>query len=817
VKSGIYIIALILLKAVSAYTQTYYVAPEGAAVLSTDIAVPGDISYAFSNAPKHSTVYIKAGNYGNVQLTVANDSTSFIGYHNTPGDLTTADIPNSYSTFINNSTSFLSKYPVLDGNDRTTGDGIYINNKRNVMLRNFYIARYLTGVHMVSGQGHTVENIILNEFGKIAEPNNFSGLGIYLYNGQYTTIQNCFLLNSAQDGFTISGNNNQVLQCKAYSDDNSTGGISNTDYYFTITMGGGTSGKRMSRNNLIKDCYAERVGNLEHTGHGFCIVGFYAHKNNGGGCWGYDASYRDDSVCYNVVENCVANNIIGEVCLLRGTNTCYNEFINVRSLKGGGLAANVGAKFNTFRNCEIYDSHRGVIFVAQGFGDTTDVCVLTNRQGSYPWEQGVSAVGNKFINCLFNKVEIGIDHNNYDDFWNPDSNTIFSDRVNRKIIKDNDFINCTFIAKDSVTFSAGTPGALTKSTLFYAMRGNVGNRMINCLIYGFDRLESRWQEHSTSTLVVNIHSIIPTNYTYDHCNFYNNIFDAQIIANGTIPPVSLTPIVPSTNNTIGGTFINCNTLAPNFVNPDANDYRLSDCLTCGTIDKGKSQADMSIAGYGFITDDLDDNSRPCNDIYDIGAYEFQGNCIIVQLPVELVTLEGKYNLDRNASELIWTTASEINTNRFEIQKSLDAQNWTTIGNVPAKGAAAERSSYYFDDIHPAAGNNYYRLKIIDNDGSFEYSWIVTINVAGENMNNISQIYPNPTNNTLNVLLNSSKDQTAVFNVLDVLGRDITHITKDIKRGFNHLEFNFGALPSGAYILNYIDAKGEKRYAKFVKN
>jgi hypothetical protein len=148
---------------------------------------------------------------------------------------------------------------------------------------------------------------------------------------------------------------------------------------------------------------------------------------------------------------------------------------------------------------------------------------------------------------------------------------------------------------------------------------------------------------------------------------------------------------------------------------------------------------------------------------------------------------------------------------------LDAQHWTTIGSVSANGTTTELSAYNFDDTNPVTGNNYYRLKVIDHDATYEYSPILRINIIGKSSNGISQIYPNPTKGTLNVLLNATKDQTVLFNVHDVLGRNVANISRDIKEGANRLEFNFSNLSSGTYILSYIDAKGERYYAKFVKD
>ncbi len=70
----------------------------------------------------------------------------------------------------------------------------------------------------------------------------------------------------------------------------------------------------------------------------------------------------------------------------------------------------------------------------------------------------------------------------------------------------------------------------------------------------------------------------------------------------------------------------------------------------------------------------------------------------------------------------WTTASEENTERFELQRSADGQNWTTMKSVLA---AKIPSSYSFDDNAPLSGINYYRLKLVSADETFAFSNVVT--------------------------------------------------------------------------------------------
>lgn len=188
------------------------------------------------------------------------------------------------------------------------------------------------------------------------------------------------------------------------------------------------------------------------------------------------------------------------------------------------------------------------------------------------------------------------------------------------------------------------------------------------------------------------------------------------------------------------------------------------------------------------------------------------------LPIELLSFTGIYNSTQNINELTWITASEKNTNRFEIEKSLDGENWTTIGSVNANGNVTENKTYNFDDTNPLIGNNYYRLKSIDNDASFEYSNIVRIQVKGHAIaDEVAKIFPNPTHAILNVWLVSTQIQNLVFNVSDALGKTVQQFEKQVEGGMNKLEFDVRNLSSGTYILHYIDSKGNKHHYKFVKD
>jgi hypothetical protein len=93
-------------------------------------------------------------------------------------------------------------------------------------------------------------------------------------------------------------------------------------------------------------------------------------------------------------------------------------------------------------------------------------------------------------------------------------------------------------------------------------------------------------------------------------------------------------------------------------------------------------------------------------------------------------------------QLEWNTQSEINLDSYEVEKSMDGSNFTKAGTVIAKGLSA----YNWFDASPTNGSNYYRLKMIDKDGSFKYSSIVNVKIGG--IKNVFTVAGNPIKNKI---------------------------------------------------------------------
>ena len=159
--------------------------------------------------------------------------------------------------------------------------------------------------------------------------------------------------------------------------------------------------------------------------------------------------------------------------------------------------------------------------------------------------------------------------------------------------------------------------------------------------------------------------------------------------------------------------------------------------------------DAGSNGAGTATDsDVDPNtglSRPVTLTYgqhladvDAGVHSSK------PMPVTLVSFNATG--ENNTAILVWSTSWESNSQGFEVQRSHDAAHWLTIGSVAAQGESSTVSGYMFKDIAPLGGSNYYRLRMVDQDGTFAFSRIVVVDFGQTR----SVVSPNPANQRINL-------------------------------------------------------------------
>ena len=139
------------------------------------------------------------------------------------------------------------------------------------------------------------------------------------------------------------------------------------------------------------------------------------------------------------------------------------------------------------------------------------------------------------------------------------------------------------------------------------------------------------------------------------------------------------------------------------------------------------------------------------------------------LPVELLGFEAR--LIENQANLTWTTASEVNNDFFEVQRSEDGAEWEIVGTVDGNGTVNEVINYEFTDPRPLFGKSFYRLRQVDFDGQFEFSPVVSIDnpFGGEAMEVL--VFPNPTEaGNINLrVLTGNKENKVTVQLIDALG------------------------------------------------
>ena len=190
----------------------------------------------------------------------------------------------------------------------------------------------------------------------------------------------------------------------------------------------------------------------------------------------------------------------------------------------------------------------------------------------------------------------------------------------------------------------------------------------------------------------------------------------------------------------------------------------------------------------------------------------QSTIEVIAAPVPLTLISFSALLNNCEPVLKWVTESEINTDRFEIERSsANASVFTMIGSLSATGSGATKSNYSFSDnnIVTSTEKIFYRLKMIDKDGKFKYSEILPINVNCK-ITSVS-VYPNPVKNgKLYVSVTGLKNNTQAT-LLSVAGQYI--LQTKVNNGTNFI--NVSTLANGIYILNMVEEKGLTKRVKVI--
>ncbi|UOQ64900.1 T9SS type A sorting domain-containing protein [Hymenobacter volaticus] len=181
----------------------------------------------------------------------------------------------------------------------------------------------------------------------------------------------------------------------------------------------------------------------------------------------------------------------------------------------------------------------------------------------------------------------------------------------------------------------------------------------------------------------------------------------------------------------------------------------------------------------------------------------------IQLPLPVQLVDFTAQLRKRKVNLQWVTASEKNNRGFEVQRSQNGKQFSTVLFKEGHGTTSSRSTYEAIDEQPLPGVSYYRLKQIDNDGKFVYSPVVT--VKSQNVTEVTA-YPNPTSGKLTISLPQEQVSAAVnIRITDLSGRIVKTLSLPATN-----EVDLSELKAGTYLITVV-TEHEQTTRRVVKN
>ncbi|MES2774517.1 MAG: T9SS type A sorting domain-containing protein [Bacteroidota bacterium] len=254
-----------------------------------------------------------------------------------------------------------------------------------------------------------------------------------------------------------------------------------------------------------------------------------------------------------------------------------------------------------------------------------------------------------------------------------------------------------------------------------------------------------------------------------------------------------------------------------YKNTELDDYKTA------SAQPALSKTDLTVYHYNGINEDCDNNNNATPMVprtttaADFGATAFYLQADIPSfseigvsggsqsLPITGLQLKGQLN--GNVVGLKWSTLTEQNNRGFYVERSADGLRFTNIGFIAGIGNSNLPQQYHFDDIPVNAGPVvYYRIRQIDNNGTYLYSNTIPVKLSKQSP---VIVYPNPVKQMLYIVTNS---QPVSIKLLDAAGKMLWMK----QSGGGSETINMQSLASGSYLLQLLYADGRKENRKVVK-
>ena len=176
----------------------------------------------------------------------------------------------------------------------------------------------------------------------------------------------------------------------------------------------------------------------------------------------------------------------------------------------------------------------------------------------------------------------------------------------------------------------------------------------------------------------------------------------------------------------------------------------------------------------------------------------------VIVPVELIS----FTIQAAEENILlnWSTATELNNSGFDVERSQDGKEFLKLGFVEGHGTTTQQQYYTFVDKNITATTKYfYRLKQLDNDGTFKYSETIEVDYLGLPDNfSLSQNYPNPFNISTVIRYSIPEEKLVTIKIYNALGEEVRTLTNEMKQpGRYTINFDATSLSSGLYFYRLV--------------
>jgi hypothetical protein len=184
------------------------------------------------------------------------------------------------------------------------------------------------------------------------------------------------------------------------------------------------------------------------------------------------------------------------------------------------------------------------------------------------------------------------------------------------------------------------------------------------------------------------------------------------------------------------------------------------------------------------------------------------------LPIELVDFKAQLLEETKTVAVTWHV-EQTGAATYIVERSVDGKTFDALGKVKGetKGGSYD---YSYNDVKPVEGYAYYRLRQIDEDGTFKFSNIVSVYFKPKYLK-FKSLSPNPSSDVVNVLFDAEKEvHDYAYFIYDEGGRAILYKKLDITEGENNVSIDISKLPVGLYYLNVGRRDDRIIQTKFVK-